>query len=62
MSKTATLHDIARDVKSLLSVLSDQEVRFNTKLMSRTVKVLRLISNVDLEDSEFCTVKKEEEE
>jgi hypothetical protein len=62
MSQAATLHDIARDVKSLLSVLSDQEVRFNTKLMSRTVKVLRLISNVDLEDSEFCTVKKEEEE
>ena len=62
MNQAATLYDIARDVKSLLSVLSDQEVRFNTKLMSRTVKVLRLISNVDLEDSEFCTVKKEEEE
>ncbi len=62
MSQAATLHDIARDVKSLLSALSDQEVRFNTKLMSRTVKVLRLISNVDLEDSEFCTFKKEEEE
>lgn len=62
MSQAATLHAIASDVKSLLSVLSDQEVRFNTKLMSRTVKVLRLISNVDLEDSEFCTVKKEEEE
>ena len=62
MSQAATLYDIALDVKSLLSALSDQEVRFNTKLMSRTVKVLRLISNVDLEDSEFCTVKKEEEE
>ena len=62
MNQAATLYDIARDVKSLLSVLSDQEVRFNTKLMSRTVKVLRLISNVDLEDSEFCTIKKEEEE
>ena len=62
MSQATTLHAIASDVKSLLSVLSDQEVRFNTKLMSRTVKVLRLISNVDLEDSEFCTVKKEEEE
>ena len=62
MSQAATLYDIARDVKSLLSALSDQEVRFNTKLMSRTVKVLRLISNVDLEDSEFCAVKKEEEE
>jgi len=61
MTQVATVQDIALDVKSLLAALSDREVRFNAKLMTRTAKLLRLISNVDLEDSEFCAVKKDEE-
>lgn len=61
MSQVATVHDIALDVKSLLEALSDREIRFNAKLMTRTAKLLRLMSNVDLEESEFCAVKREEE-
>jgi|GEM_PF-2027427 len=61
MTQFATVHDIALDVKSVLAALSDREVRFNAKLMSRTAKLLRLISNVDLEDSEFCALTKDEE-
>lgn len=61
MSQPATVLDVALDVKSLLEALSDHEIRFNAKLMSRTAKLLRLFANVDLEESEFCAVKKEEE-
>ena len=61
MTQVATMHDIAVDVKSLLEALSEREVRFNAKLMTRTAKLLRLISNVDLEESEFSAVKKDEE-
>ena len=53
MTQVATMHDIAVDVKSLLEALSEREIRFNAKLMTRTAKLLRLISNVDLEESEF---------
>lgn len=61
MSQAATVLDVALDVKSLLEALSDHEIRFNAKLMSRTAKLLRLFANVDLEESEFRAVKKEEE-
>jgi hypothetical protein len=61
MTQVATMHDIAVDVKSLLEALSEREIRFNAKLMTRTAKLLRLISNVDLEESEFSAVKKDEE-
>lgn len=61
MTQVPTVRDIAMDVKWILAALSDREVRFNAKLMSRTAKLLRLISTFDLEDSEFCAVKKDEE-
>ena len=61
MTQVATMQDIAVDVKSLLEALSEREIRFNTKLMTRTAKLLRLISNVDLEESKFTAVKKDEE-
>ena len=61
MTQVATMQDIAVDVKSLLEALSEREIRFNAKLMTRTAKLLRLISNVDLEESEFSAVKKDEE-
>lgn len=61
MTQVATMHDIAVDVKSLLEALSEREIRFNAKLMTRTAKLLRLISNVDLQESEFSAVKKDEE-
>lgn len=61
MSQAITMSSIAVDVKAVLNALGDREVRFNAKLMSRTVKVLRLIWNADLEDTEYLVVKKEEE-
>ena len=61
MTQVATMQDIAVDVKSLLEALSEREIRFNAKLMTRTAKLLRLISNVDLEESEFSAVKKDKE-
>ena len=61
MSRVASMSAIAFEVQSLIEALSDREVRFNAKLMTRTAKVLRLISNVDLEEFEFQVVKKEEE-
>ncbi len=61
MSQAITMSSIAVDVKSVLNALSDREVRFNAKLMSRAAKVLRLIWNADLEDTEYQVVKKEEE-
>jgi hypothetical protein len=61
MSQTATISAVAYDVQSLIEALSDREVRFNAKLMSRTAKLLRMISSVDLEESEYQTPKKEEE-
>ena len=61
MSQAITMSSIAVDVKAVLNALGDREVRFNAKLMSRTAKVLRLIWNADLEDTEYQVVKKEEE-
>ena len=61
MTQVVTMNDIAVDVKSLLEALSEREIRFNAQLMTRTAKLLRLISNVDLEESEFCEVKNDEE-
>jgi hypothetical protein len=61
MSQLVSMSAIALDVRSLIEALSDREVRFNAKLMSRTAKILRLISNVDLEESDYQVVKKEEE-
>jgi hypothetical protein len=61
MSQTAIISAVAYDVQSLIEALSDREVRFNAKLMSRTAKLLRMISSVDLEESEYQTFKKEEE-
>ncbi|MGE0175125.1 MAG: hypothetical protein AB7T49_20185 [Oligoflexales bacterium] len=61
MNQHECMSAIALDVRSLIEALSDREVRFNAKLMSRTAKLLRLISNVDLEESGYQVVKKEEE-
>jgi hypothetical protein len=61
MSQLVNMSAIALDVRSLIEALSDREVRFNAKLMSRTARILRLISNVDLEESDYQVVKKEEE-
>jgi ethanolamine utilization protein EutP (predicted NTPase) len=61
MSQAITMSSIAIDVKAVLNALGDHEVRFNAKLMSRAAKVLRLILNADLEDTEYQVVKKEEE-
>jgi len=61
MSQVQNISAIAVDVQSVLEALSNREVRFNAKLLSRTAKLLRLITIVDLEESEFQVVKKEEE-
>ena len=61
MSQVQNISAIAVDVQSVLEALSNREVRFNAKLMSRTAKLLRLITIVDLEESKFQVVKKEEE-
>jgi ethanolamine utilization protein EutP (predicted NTPase) len=61
MSQLATVSGIALDVKSLIEALSDREVRFNAKLMSRTAKLLRLISNADLGETDPKVTKSDEE-
>lgn len=61
MTQVATMEEIAIDVKALIEALSEREVRFNAKLMTRTAKLLRLISGGDLEQIGVCGLGKKEE-
>ena len=55
--RQANMSAIVVDVYSVLEALSDPEIRYNALLMTKTAKVLRLITNVDLEESTDQVIK-----